>query len=91
MLAMSIFEDTSVQVVMHMSKKQMPWSFYSTLVSFAIFFASINIYILTNLLSHPLSSDLWLIGVIGGFILLLYSVRMVRIHQRELVDKKQSE
>jgi len=83
---MSIFEDTSVQVVMQMSK-QMPWSFYSTLISFAIFFASINIYILTNLLSHPLSSDLWLIGVVGGFILLLYSIRMVRIHQQELVDK----
>ena len=87
MSAMSIFEDTTGQVVMQMSKKQMPWSFYSTLISFAIFFASINIYILTNLLSHPLSSDLWLIGVVGGFILLLYSVRMVRIHQQELVDK----
>jgi len=91
MLAMSIFENSSVQVVMQMSKKNMPWSFYSTLFSFAIFFASINIYILTNLLSHPLSSDLWLIGVVGGFILLLYSVRMVRIHQSELVDKKEAE
>ncbi len=88
---MSISEDTSVQVVMQMSKRQMPWSFYSTLISFAIFFASINVYILTNLLSHPLSSDLWLIGVVGGFILLLYSVRMVKIHQRELIDNKQAE
>ncbi len=74
-----------------MSKQQMPWSFYSTLLSFAIFFVCINIYILTNLIGHPLSSDLWLIGVVGGFILLLYSVRMVRIHQRDLIGRKQAE
>ncbi|MFW9844613.1 MAG: hypothetical protein ACFFEV_08550 [Candidatus Thorarchaeota archaeon] len=74
-----------------MSRQQMPWSFYSTLVSFEIFFTSINIYILTAILSHPYASDLWLIGVIGGFVLLLYSVRMVRIHQRELVAKKEAE
>lgn len=87
---MSIFEDTSIQIVMQLSKQKMPWSFYSTLISFAIFFASINIYILTILLSHPLASDLWLIGVVGGFILLIYSVRMVRIHQRDLIDNKQA-
>jgi len=74
-----------------MSRQQMPWSFYSTLLSFAIFFACTNIYVLTSLIGHPLSSDLWLIGVVGGFILLLYSIHMVRIHQRELIEKKQSE
>jgi len=72
-----------------MSGQKMPWSFYATLISFAIFFASINIYILTSILSHPYASDLWLIGVIGGFILLLYSVRMVRIHQREMIEMKE--
>ena len=69
----------------------MPWSFYATLLSFAVFFVSINIYALTALLSHPLASDLWLIGVVAGFALLLYSIRMVRIHQKELIDKKETE
>jgi hypothetical protein len=76
---------------MKMSRQQMPWSFYSTLLSFAVFFACINIYLLTSILGHPLASDLWLIGVVMGFVLLMYSVRMVRIHQRELVEKKENE
>lgn len=76
---------------MKMSRQQMPWSFYATLVSFAIFFACLNIYVLTMLLAHPLSSDLWLIGVVAGFVLLLYSIRMVRIHQKELIEKKEVE
>jgi len=76
---------------MKMSRQQMPWSFYSTLVSFAIFFVCINIFILTKILEHPLSSDLWLIGVVAGFVLLLYSIRMVRIHQKELIEKKEAE
>ncbi|MHA1135006.1 MAG: hypothetical protein ACTSSE_00805 [Candidatus Thorarchaeota archaeon] len=74
-----------------MSKQQMPWSFYATLISFAIFFACLNIYILTSLLSHPLASDLWIVGIVAGFILLLYSVQMVRIHQRELITTKESQ
>jgi len=76
---------------MHMSRQKMPWSFYSTLISFAIFFTCINIYILTKLISHPMSSELWLIGAVAGFVLLLYSIRMVRIHQRELIEKRESE
>ena len=74
-----------------MSQKQMPWSFYATLMSFAIFFVCVNIYILTSLLSHPLASDLWIVGIIAGFIMLLYSIRMVRIHQRELIEQKEIE
>ncbi|MGY5878953.1 MAG: hypothetical protein RTV31_01825 [Candidatus Thorarchaeota archaeon] len=74
-----------------MSRQQMPWSFYATLVSFAIFFVCLNIYVLTMLLAHPLSSDLWLIGVVAGFALLLYSIRMVRFHQKELIEKKEVE
>jgi hypothetical protein len=74
-----------------MSSAKMPWSFYTTLVSFAIFFASLNIYLLTLWLAHPLASPLWLIGVAIGGILLLYSIRMVRIHQAELVEKKHQE
>jgi phosphate/sulfate permease len=67
----------------------MPSSFYATLISFAIFFACLNIYILTSLLDHPLASDLWIIGTIAGFGLLLYSIRMVRIQQRELIETKE--
>ena len=66
----------------------MPSSYYAVLVSFAIFFACLNIEILTTVLNHPLKSALWLVGTIVGFILLLLSVRMVRIQQKELVEKK---
>jgi hypothetical protein len=74
-----------------MKPKSIPWSFYSTLVSFAIFFFCLNVYILTKLLSHPYASELWLIGVGVGLLSLIYSIRMVRIHQAQLILKKQSE
>lgn len=74
-----------------MSEASMPWSFYATLLSFALFFTSLNIYILTAILSHPFASPLWLIGIAAGFIALVYSVRMVRIHQAELVARTQAE
>jgi uncharacterized protein (DUF983 family) len=74
-----------------MSFTQMPWSFYATLAAFAIFFASLNVYIFTLWLSHPLASPLWLIGVVGGALFLVYSIRMVRVHQAELVEKKRLE
>ena len=69
----------------------MPWSFYATLASFAIFFASVNIYIITLWLAHPLASPLWLVGVVVGALCLVYSIRMVRVHQAELLEKKRLE
>jgi hypothetical protein len=69
----------------------MPWSYYATIVSFGIFFASLNIYILTLWLNHPMATPLWLIGVAIGFAALLYSVRMVRVQQAEMVAEKQQE
>ena len=69
----------------------MPWSFYATLAAFAIFFASLNIYIITLWLSHPMTSPLWLVGVVVGALCLVYSIRMVRIHQAELVEMKRQE
>ena len=72
-----------------MSGQKMPWSFYAILISFAIFFASLCIYVMTTIIHHPYASDLWLIGVFGGFICLLYSIRMVRIHQREMIERKE--
>ncbi|UCH05295.1 MAG: hypothetical protein JSW05_03800 [Candidatus Thorarchaeota archaeon] len=71
-----------------MSQKGLPWSFYAVLVTFAVFFFSLNAYILTVWFSHPLRSDFWLIGVAAGFVGLLYSVRMVQIHQRERIEAK---
>ena len=73
------------------NKRKMPWSFYSTLASFGVFFASANIYILTTWLNHPFKSDLWLIGVVVGLVWLAYSIHMVRRHQQELIDKKRNE
>jgi hypothetical protein len=69
----------------------MPWSFYATLLSFGVFFASLNVYILTAILNHPWASPLWLIGVAVGIVALAYSVRMVRIHQAQLIERKQAE
>ncbi|UCE08921.1 MAG: hypothetical protein JSW61_07965 [Candidatus Thorarchaeota archaeon] len=71
-----------------MSATSMPWSFYAIIVTFAIFFFSLNVYIATVLLAHPWASPYWLIGVVGGLIGLIFSYRMVRIHQRELIDRK---
>lgn len=67
----------------------MPSSFYAILVSFAIFFGCLNIYILTTWLDHPLASPLWLVGTIIGVFLLIYSIYMMRRQQREIVMKKQ--
>jgi hypothetical protein len=74
---------------MTMSKKSLPWSFYAVIVTFAIFFFSINAHILTIWLSHPLQSDLWLLGVGIGLVGLLYSIYMARIHQSELITAKE--
>ena len=77
--------------MMMKSRGKMPWSFYSTLASFGVFFASANMYILTAWLDHPFKSDLWLIGVVIGLVWLVYSIHMVRKHQQELIKKKQLE
>jgi hypothetical protein len=66
----------------------MPWSFYSVVVSFGVFFFSLNIYLLTKWLHHPLASDLWLVGVFAGLVGLAFSVYKVRVHQRELIRMK---
>ncbi|MFW9862394.1 MAG: hypothetical protein ACFFET_08930 [Candidatus Thorarchaeota archaeon] len=72
-----------------MSRRSLPWSFYAVIVTFGIFFFSINAYFLTIWLAHPWRSDLWLVGVGIGVVGLLYSVYMVRIHQRDLIAAKE--
>ncbi|MFW9811773.1 MAG: hypothetical protein ACFFF9_04890 [Candidatus Thorarchaeota archaeon] len=74
-----------------MSLTRLPWSYYAVILTFGVFFASLNIYILTLWLAHPFASPYWLIIVGIGAIGLIYSIRMVRIHQAELVEKKQVE
>jgi uncharacterized protein (DUF983 family) len=74
-----------------MSQASMPWSYYAVILTFGVFFASLNIYGFTLWLSHPLASPLWLIGVILGAVGLIYSIKMVRIHQRELIEKNHPE
>ncbi|MFW9809876.1 MAG: hypothetical protein ACFFE6_10930 [Candidatus Thorarchaeota archaeon] len=74
-----------------MSKQSLPWSYYAVILTFGIFFATSNIYIFTLWLAHPLASPLWLIGVAIGAIGLIYSISMVRNHQRELIEKKKLE
>ena len=74
-----------------MSYIELPWSYVASIVSFGIFFASLNIYILTALMSHPFASPFWLVGVVVGIFAMIYSYKMVRIHQKELIEKKNSE
>jgi len=74
-----------------MSYIELPWSYAASIVSFGIFFASLNIYILTALMNHPFASPLWLIGVVIGIIAMIYSYKMVRIHQQELIEEKMNE
>lgn len=74
-----------------MSFAEMPSSFYAMLISFGIWFASLNIYILTLWLAHPWASPLWLIGVIVGALSQIYSYRLMKKQQAELIEKKQQE
>jgi hypothetical protein len=71
-----------------MSNRSLPWSYYAVIVTFAVFFFSLNAYLLTTWLSHPMQSDLWLLGVGMGLVGLLYSIYVARIHQRELIAAK---
>jgi uncharacterized protein (DUF983 family) len=66
-------------------------SYYTTGASFGIFFACLNIYILTLWLAQSMASPVWLVGTVIGAILLLYSIRLVRVQQVELIEKKQLE
>lgn len=68
-----------------------PWSFYSTILTFALFFGPLNIYIFTTLLSHPWASPIWLILSLIGLVGLFYSIRMVKVHQRELIEAHKSQ
>jgi tetrahydromethanopterin S-methyltransferase subunit E len=76
-------------IVVIMSYLELPSSYSLTIVSFAIFFFSINAYILTLLIDHPFASPLWLVGVVVGLIALVYSYRMVQHQQRELIEEKE--
>ena len=72
-----------------MSTPRFPWSFYAVIVTFAIFFFSLNVYVFTLWLSHPLQSNLWLVGVAIGLVGLIYSIYMVRVHQKEMIAAKE--
>ena len=74
-----------------MSYMELPSSYSMTIISFAIFFFSLNAYILTLLLHHPFASPLWLVGVVIGIIALIYSYKMVKIQQKELVEQASEE
>ncbi len=69
----------------------MPSSFYAILGSFAIFFGFLNIAILTFLLDHPLQSNLWFVGAAVGFVLLILSIHLMRVQQKEMIELKQKE
>ncbi len=71
-----------------MSALELPSSYFMVIVTFAVFFFSLNVFIIAELTSNPAASPLWLIGVAVGLIGLLYSYRMVRIHQKELIEAK---
>ncbi|MHA2424556.1 MAG: hypothetical protein ACXAEF_07195 [Candidatus Thorarchaeota archaeon] len=71
-----------------MSAFQLPSSYYSVIITFGVFFFFLNAYILTLVLSHPWSSPIWLVISIAGLIGLIYSYRLVRTQQEELIEEK---
>ncbi|MHA1907507.1 MAG: hypothetical protein ACW98Y_09460 [Candidatus Thorarchaeota archaeon] len=71
-----------------MSALQMPSSYFAVIVTFGIFFFFLNAYILTLILSHPLASPLWLVISFAGLIGLIYSYRLVRVQQEQLIEEK---
>ncbi|MFW9910244.1 MAG: hypothetical protein ACFFEF_16930 [Candidatus Thorarchaeota archaeon] len=73
-----------------MSLLEMPSSFYAVIVSFGIFFFFLNVYILTLAFSHPLSSPVWLLISIIGLAGLIYSYRLMRIQQAQLIAQKKA-
>lgn len=74
---------------LRMEQDGLPWSYHAIIISFGIFFFSLNVYILTKWLSHPFASELWLIGIFGGLASLIYSVWMLRKHQQQLLEAKE--
>ncbi|MHA1637672.1 MAG: hypothetical protein ACTSUB_06610 [Candidatus Thorarchaeota archaeon] len=74
-----------------MSFIELPSSYSMTIVSFAIFFFSLNAYVLTLLIGHPFASPLWLVGVVIGLVALGYSYKMVKRQQRELIEKQENQ
>ncbi len=71
-----------------MSFFQLPWSYSAAIVTFGIFFFSLNVYVFTLLLGHPFASPLWIVFSIIGLVGFVYSLRMAKKHQAELVAKK---
>ncbi|MFW9920134.1 MAG: hypothetical protein ACFFED_11070 [Candidatus Thorarchaeota archaeon] len=74
-----------------MSYLELPWSYSAAIITFGIFFFSLNVYIFTLIMSHPFASPLWIVLAGVGLIGFAFSLRMARIHQEELVLKKQEE
>ncbi len=72
-----------------MSFFELPWSYSASIVTFGVFFFSLNVYVLTLILNHPFASPLWIVISMIGFVGFGYSLRMARIHQAELVRLKQ--
>ncbi len=76
---------------MKMGLRNMPSSYYAILGSFAIFFGCLNVAVLTFLLNHPFQSNLWFVGTAIGLVMLLISIRMMRIQQRDLIEKRREQ
>lgn len=78
------------RLVTKMSQEGLPWSFYAVIGTFGVFFFSLNVYIFTVVLDHPLRSDLWLAGVALGLLAMIYSIRMARVHQKERIQAREN-
>lgn len=74
-----------------MSILKLPWSFSAAMITFGVFFFSLNVYVLTLVLSHPMASPWWMAISIVGLAGFIYSLRMAKKHQAELVAKNQSQ
>jgi hypothetical protein len=74
-----------------MSYLKLPWSYSGAIITFGVFFFSLNVYIFTTVLSHPYASPWWLVISAIGLVGFIFSLWKARIHQAELVARKQAE
>ncbi len=74
-----------------MSYLKLPWSYSAAIVTFGVFFFSLNMYIFTTILSHPFASPWWIVISATGLVGFIFSLWKAKVHQAELIARKQRE
>lgn len=72
-----------------MSYVRLPWSYTAAIVTFGVFFFSLNMYIFTAILDHPYASPWWIVASVVGLVGFIFSLWKARAHQAGMVARKQ--